>query len=51
MIGTSPGTGNITSKRVRLIVSKGRKRARARVSSVSPSLLERLETLANAPVR
>jgi len=51
VIGTSPGTGDITSKRVKLIVSKGRKRARARVSSVSPSLLERLETLANAPVR
>ncbi len=51
VIGTTPGSGNITSKRVKLIVSKGRKRARARASSVSPSLLERLETLANAPVR
>jgi hypothetical protein len=51
VIGTTPGTGNVASKRVKLIVSKGRKRARARVSSVSPSLLERLETLANAPVR
>jgi hypothetical protein len=49
VIDTAPGTGIITTKRVTLIVSKGRKRARASASAVAPSLLERLETLANAP--
>lgn len=51
VIGTSPGTGIITTKRVKLIVSKGRKRARARASAVAPSILDRLEDAANAPMR
>lgn len=51
VIGSTPGAGATTTKRVKLIVSKGRKRARARKSAATPSVLERLETLANAPLR
>ena len=44
VIGTSPGTGARTTKKVKLIVSKGKRPKRARVASARP-LVERAEAV------